>query len=155
MIKGWFEDPENNILFTSELRNLKEYNKIFFLMALKKKGNKYYTILIKENGKLQPVGFIALIDIDFGDKFGQIWYVMGNKNYRRRGLMSKALSFLLSKCKVELGLHSVHTWVVEDNIASIRVLEKNGFSKIGIQRESYYYNNKFKNRVLFDKVLRE
>ena len=152
-LKEWFEDTENNVWFTSELRGLKEYRKMFFLMALKKKSNKYYTIFSKENMHCHPIGFIALINIDYGDRFGQVWYVLGDKNYRRKGLTSKALSLLLIKCKEELKLHSVYTWVVEDNIGSIKVLVNNGFSRIGIQKEAYYFNNIFKNRILYDKVL--
>jgi len=150
-IKKWFEDPDNNILFTSELRRIKEYKKFFYLIALKKKDNKYFTIFLEDSD--EPVGFIALINIDSGDKFAQVWYVLGKKNQRGKGIMSIVLSKLLKKCKKEFDLHTVHTWVVEDNIGSIKVLQKNGFKRIGVQEESYFLDGEYKNRVLFNKIL--
>ena len=150
-LKGWFEDRSNNIFFTSDLRDIPEYKKIFFLMALKNRKNQYYTIDLSEN--LEPVGFLALINIDHGDKFGQLWYVVGKTGGRNRGVMTKAIALLLDKARDELGMHSVFTWVVDGNVASIRVLEKNGFRKMGIQRDAYCRNSEFRDRILFDRLL--
>ena len=148
-IKKWFEYPQNNIFFTSEFRNIKEYKKIFYLIALKKKENKYFTIFVED----RPVGFIALINIDYGDKFGQAWYVMGDKSLKGKGLMSQALGLLLKKAKDKFGFHTIHTWVVDDNMSSIKVLENNNFNRIGMQRESYYSKGEYKDRILFEKIL--
>ena len=64
-LKAWFEEPDNNIFFTAELRDIADYKKIYFMMALKNKGNVYYTITLKNSR--EPVGFVALINIDHGD----------------------------------------------------------------------------------------
>ena len=151
-LRTWFEDPGNNVFFTSDLRGIQEYRKIFLLMALKNKRNRYYVINTEESS--DAVGFIALINIDHGDGFGQLWYVLGSGNYRSKGVMTRAVHLLLAKAKQELGLHSVFTWVVDDNVASMRVLEKNGFARMGVQREAYCHEGVFKDRILFDKLLR-
>jgi RimJ/RimL family protein N-acetyltransferase len=150
-LKAWFEERDNNIFFTSALRDIADYKKIYFLMALKDKKNVYYTITL-ENSR-EPVGFVALINIDHGDQFGQLWYVVGDGARRSKGIMTKALHLLLAKARSDLGLHSVFTWVVDDNIASIRVLEKCGFTRMGVQREAYCYKGEYKNRILFDRLL--
>jgi hypothetical protein len=36
-LKAWFEEPDNNIFFASELRDIADYKKIYSLMALKNK----------------------------------------------------------------------------------------------------------------------
>ncbi len=150
-LKQWFECPENNVLFTSELRNILEYKKFFFLMALSDKKNMYYSVLEKSSSTL--IGFVALINIDYGDQLAQIWYLLGDNSFRGKGIMTRAVQMVLSKAKQELALHSVHTWVVEDNIASIKVLERNGFEEIGVQREAYFYEKIYKDRILFHKIL--
>ena len=90
-------------------------------MALSKKENIYYTVFSKTE---RPIGFVALINTDYIDRSGQIWYVMGDKNYRGKGLMTLAVELFLEIVKDELGLHTVYTWIVEDNLRSIKVLEK-------------------------------
>ena len=150
-MKRWFEERANNVFFTSDLRDIRDYKKIFFLMALQNKKNDYYSITVEDSP--DPAGFIALINIDYGDKFGQLWYVLGNSDHRSKGVMTQAVHLLLEKAKSRLGLHSVFTWVVDDNVASIKVLEKNGFTRMGVQREAYCYKNEFRDRVLFDKLL--
>jgi hypothetical protein len=34
-VKPWFEDPRNNVFFTAELRDIAEYKKMYYLMALR------------------------------------------------------------------------------------------------------------------------
>lgn len=151
-LQKWFEDPENNTLFTSEFRNIGQYKKIFLLMALGKKENAYYTVL-GDDGR--PVGFVSLIHIDPIDRCGQFWYVTGDKDVRNMGIMTRAVGTLCEIARDELSLHSVYTWVVEDNIASIRVLERNGFRMAGLQKEAFFDGKTFKDKIWFDKVLRE
>lgn len=150
-LKTWFEDPANNVYFTSDLRNIAEYKKMFYLMALRDRKNAYYMIESVPDGT--PLGFIALIEIDHGDRIGQIWYVLGEKARRGGGIMTEAVQQLFRKAKNELGLHTIYGWLVHDNVASIRVLEKTGFSRIGVQREAYYDGEQFKDRILYDVVL--
>ncbi len=80
---------------------------------------------------------MSLINIDYIDRCGQIWYVMGDKRYRGKGLMTHAVELSLEIVKDVLGVHTVHTWITEYNLSSIKVLEKNGFSHMGIQRRSF------------------
>lgn len=148
-LKPWFEDPENNRMFTSEFRNISEYNKMFLLIALKRPENAYY--MVEHNGV--AVGFVSLIHIDATDRSGQLWYVTGEKERRGKGAMTAAVSKLLEIACDELDLHTAYTWVAEENIGSIRVLEKNGFSMFGRQREAFFDGERFKDKLWFDKIL--
>jgi len=147
-LKNWFENPENNVFFTSEFRGLKSYEKIFLQMALSKKQNQYFMIVNHD----QPIGFIGLINIDYQDKIGQTWYLLGDKTFAGQGVVSMALELLLIEAK-KIGLHNVHTWVVENNPGSIKILKKNAFRTVGIQKEAYFYEGQFLDRVLFEKIL--
>ncbi len=148
-LKKWFEDQKNNTYFSSQLRNITDYKKIFLQLALSKKTNNYYTIV--EDTK--PIGFIAIFNIDFIDNLGELWYVLGDKNYANKGITSKAVNSILEIAKKEFKLHTIHAWVVEDNIVSSKVLTKNGFEYIGSQKEAYYNNGIYKTRLLYNKIL--
>lgn len=150
-LKLWFENPENNSMFTSEFRNIDEYNKMFLLIALKRPENAYY--MVEDNGV--AVGFVSLIHIDATDRSGQLWYVTGDKDMRSKGVMTRAVSELLEIARQELGLRTAYTWVAENNIGSIRVLEKNGFSMFGRQRKAFFDGERFKDKLWFDKILAE
>ena len=139
-LKKWFEDQNNNTYFSSELRNIKDYKKIFLQLALSKKSNSYHTIV--EDTK--PIGFVAIFNIDFIDNLGELWYVLGDKDYAKRGITSKAVNNILEIAKEKLKLHTIHAWVVEDNIASSKVLTKNGFEYIGSQKEAYCNGTSYK-----------
>jgi ribosomal-protein-alanine N-acetyltransferase len=53
-----------------------------------------------------------------------------------------------------LGLHSISAWTVVTNLASARILEKNGFTRIGVRRQCHRIDGRFYDRLLFD-LLRE
>ena len=66
---------------------------------------------------------------------GQLGYIM-MPNYCGRGIATKAVGAMVSEAFGELGLHRLSAWVYKPNKASIRVLEKNGFTLEGCLREA-------------------
>lgn len=68
-----------------------------------------------------------------GPQSGTIGYwVDGARN--RRGLATGAVRTILHYAYGELGLHRVEAATLVDNVPSQRVLEKNGFERIGLAR---------------------
>ena len=53
-----------------------------------------------------------------------------------KGIATKAVKLMLDEAFTKLGLHRVTAWVYAPNKASSRVLEKNGFTLEGVQREA-------------------
>lgn len=64
-------------------------------------------------------------------------------DYWGKGLMSEAVKAMIEFGFGKMNLHSVEANTDPENAASARLLEKNGFVKEGIFRESYYYNGVF------------
>jgi ribosomal-protein-alanine N-acetyltransferase len=50
------------------------------------------------------------------------------------------------------GLHRLEAGTMLENVASQRVLEKNGFERIGIAREYLHIDGDWRDHVLFQKV---
>ena len=88
-----------------------------------------FAIILKGDKSL--IGDIE-IRLDKKNNSGEIGYWLG-KPYWGQGLMSEALSTFLSYIVRYLHIYRFNAYVVEPNIGSRRVLEKNGFVLEGIQ----------------------
>jgi RimJ/RimL family protein N-acetyltransferase len=102
-----------------------------------------------------PIGIVALSNLIESFKSGTLWYVLGNKRYSGHGYTSRAVSDMLSIGFGQLKLESVNAWAVAKNTASVRVLEKNGFSLIGRQRRCHLIGRQLQDRLLFDLLSEE
>jgi ribosomal-protein-alanine N-acetyltransferase len=66
-----------------------------------------------------------------------------------RGLATKAVGEVIEIAFGELGLHRLEAGTQLDNVASRRVLEKNGFEPIGIARRYLQIAGEWRDHVLF------
>jgi ribosomal-protein-alanine N-acetyltransferase len=75
-------------------------------------------------------------------------YWMGEK-YAGRGLMTEAVSLVLPFVFNTLGLHRIHAAFLPNNIASRRVLEKNGFREEGYAENYLQIDGRWADHVMF------
>jgi [ribosomal protein S5]-alanine N-acetyltransferase len=66
-----------------------------------------------------------------------------------RGLATKAVAELIPVAFGELGLHRLEAGTLVDNLASQRVLAKNGFERIGLARGYLHIGGDWRDHVLF------
>lgn len=97
-------------------------------------------------------GVIGLSDIDYENSRTHVGYWIGKK-YRGKGIGTEALKLIIPFCIETLKLHSLYTTVLTDNIASIIVLTKNGFSMDGILKDCFMEKNNFYSAFLFSRTL--
>lgn len=100
-----------------------------------------------------PIGIVALSRINRLFRSASLWYVLGDKRFARQGWVTTAVGRLLAIGFRDVGLESVHAWVVEGHAASVRVLLRNRFSLMGRQRRCHLIDGVLRDRLLFD-VLR-
>ncbi|MDZ7755217.1 GNAT family N-acetyltransferase [Rhodohalobacter sp.] len=98
----------------------------------------------------KPIGLISLSDINKKFKTATLWFVLGDKNYTGQNYTTKAVSSMLTMGFEELKLESIFAWVIEKNVASIKVLEKNNFKFIGKRRRCHYINGHAYDRLQYD-----
>jgi [ribosomal protein S5]-alanine N-acetyltransferase len=70
-----------------------------------------------------------------------------------RGLATKAVGEVIEVAFGELGLHRLEAGTQVDNVASRRVLEKNGFEPIGIARAYLRIAGEWRDHILFQRTL--
>lgn len=81
-------------------------------------------------------------------QFANLGYWMGQQ-YAGKGLMTEAVGIVIPFAFETLGLHRIHAAFLPDNMASRRVLEKNGFRDEGYAEHYLQIDGKWCDHVLF------
>lgn len=144
LLKPWLTDKENAKFLDPFFQNesIKDEQLAFFLM---RKDRRIFLILCDGI----PVGMMGLTNIDGINRSAEIWSILGEKTYRKKGVITVGYALALKKAFQEFGLHSVHAWILDGNF-TIRVCEKLGFNTIGRQRQCHLIDGVFKDRILVD-----
>jgi diamine N-acetyltransferase len=146
LVRPWLNDPENSKWLKSVYR-FGKYNQITHQLSLSQRSSLLYLGLYRDI----PVGLVGLSNIDRIDKTAMVWYVVANKELHGKGIGTRLVNLILKEAFVSLDLTSVYASVVENNWGSYRVLEKNNFRRIGVQRQCHLSNDgSFKDRIVFD-----
>jgi [ribosomal protein S5]-alanine N-acetyltransferase len=69
-----------------------------------------------------------------------------------RGLATEAVGDVIEAAFGELALHRLEAGTLLDNVGSQRVLEKNGFERIGIARRYLFIGGDWRDHLLFQRV---
>jgi len=146
LVRPWFDDPENAKWLKSVYRFAK-YNKITHESSLKQRSNYLCIGVVGDT----PVGLVALSLIDRLDRNAMVWYLVANNKFRGRGIGTRLVNLILKEAFGSFALQSVYASVVSGNHGSCRVLEKNNFRKVGLQRRCHYSTEGlFHDRLIFD-----
>lgn len=108
-----------------------------------------FFIFVSESGRPVLVGGITLSNIRRrAAQFGTLGYWMGQQ-FAGRGLMTEAVRLVVAHAFDQLLLHRVHAAFLPHNMASRRVLEKNGFREEGYAENYLQIDGKWADHVLF------
>ncbi len=94
----------------------------------------------KENSKL--IGSIDFVQYDRKNFSAEIGYVL-NKKYWNKGIMTEALKEIVKFGFTEMNLTRIETRLDSMNVASERVMQKNGLIYEGTLRKKEFLKNKF------------
>jgi RimJ/RimL family protein N-acetyltransferase len=147
VVAGWMADPENYkwLDFGAGQQVLSAAS-----IALMRQRDLHDLRVFGAADDPRAAGIVALSNICRRFRSATLWYVLGDKSQAGRGLTSRAVSCMVTAGFREHGLESIHAWAVVGNLASIRVLEKNGFRLIGRQRRCHVVDGQPRDRLLFD-----
>ncbi|KOP80909.1 acetyltransferase [Lysinibacillus sp. FJAT-14745] len=140
-----------------ELFKIEKNNRLFFEQMVPSRGEEYYNFetfkirhkellaeqqeekskfyLIRDNtGNI--IGRINLVDIDTTNDIAEVGYRVGQE-YGGKGIGAKALKLLL---ETEISVKKIKAKTTTNNIASQRILEKNGFKQVCIDDDEFEMN---------------
>ena len=115
-----------------------------------KRGTDYSFLLFETTGKTETlVGGLTISNVRRrAAQYANLGYWMGEE-FAGRGLMSEAVGVLLPFYFDILGLHRLHAAFLPHNVASRRVLEKNGFKEECYAENYLQIDGKWADHVLF------
>ena len=113
-----------------------------------KKGIRW-AIMLKDRN--QFVGTIGLNNLALGMKRAEVGFEI-HPDFWRSGIMSEALSEVLSYSFTELGLHRIGAVTFLANDASIGLLKKNGFIEEGKLRSYLFQNGHSHDALMFSRI---
>ncbi|PYQ34266.1 MAG: hypothetical protein DMF57_06780 [Acidobacteria bacterium] len=102
----------------------------------------------------EPVGVVALSNIDRASRTATLWAALGDKRYTRNGYSTRALAEMLRFGFRELGLHAINTWIVEHN-QSLKIALRLKFRQVGRQRECHWIDGRPYDRLILDVLASE
>ena len=137
--------PSDDLSRSAFRRRLKRY-------AEDQRSDLSYAFLIFRADTNVLVGGLTLANIRRGvAQAGSIGYWIGAP-FARRGYMSAAVKALVPFCFDTLRLHRVEAACIPTNTGSIRLLEKNGFTREGYAREYLCINGVWQDHLLYGRL---
>lgn len=129
------------------ITKLRQITDLEYRAAQKGTIYRYYAYEKENPGKI--IGTICFHDIRWGfSSHCEIGYKFSSA-YHRRGYATEALGTITKAIFTDLGLHYVTAWVLPDNIASIRLLTRVGFSFEKIKRSHLFLQGQWKDHAMY------
>ena len=108
-----------------------------------------YSFFIFSRSEERLIGGITLSNVRRrAAQFVNLGYWMGH-SFAGKGYMSESVGLVVPFCFETLGLHRIHAACLPDNLASRRVLEKNGFQEEGYAEHYLQIDGRWADHVLF------
>lgn len=124
---------------------------------LRKGGYNIYTVIKKEIGKHNRIIGMALFrpDGELVNNRRHVEYYI-DKQFQRKGYGTKVLEEMIKIARFDLELNKLiaEPWI--NNVGSKRILDKNGFQRIGVRRQhepQIWNNSKYDDVVLYELLL--
>ncbi len=85
----------------------------------------------------------------------EIGYNISDKNFKRKGLMTEAVSSIIDYGFNKLNLHRIEALIGSNNIPSLKIIERHHFTKEGLLRQHYFVTDKFEDSVVYSLLYNE
>jgi ribosomal-protein-alanine N-acetyltransferase len=145
LVASWLSDPSINRWLASEWRG-RGVTARHVAALVASPRNQVFVALVSG----RSVGVVALGLRDPIDRTANLWYLLGDKAYAGRGVMTEAVRQVTRAALKGGDLGSVQASVMDDNISSARVLEKAGFRAAGRFRRAFFREERFHDRLMYD-----
>jgi ribosomal-protein-alanine N-acetyltransferase len=137
--------PSDDLSRSAFRRRLKRY-------AEDQRSDLAYAFLIFRTADHAMVGGLTLANVRRGvAQAGSIGYWVGAP-FARQGIMTAAVHALIPFCFDSLRLHRLEAACIPANAASIRLLEKTGFTREGYAREYLCINGIWQDHLLYGRL---
>jgi diamine N-acetyltransferase len=106
----------------------------------------------KENDTIISVGMVDLFEFDPIHRRAGIGVLIGNENFRKKGIANSAIKLIVNYAFSILNLHQVHCYISENNNASIELFKKLDFVVCGIIKDWLLNSNQWENVLFLQRI---
>jgi len=99
-----------------------------------------------------PIGFVDLFDFEPLHRRAGIGVII-HPDHQGKGYAKRALELVEEFAKKQLNLHSLFANIAEENGASLKVFESCEFRRIAEKKEWNFYEGRFHDEYLYQKLL--
>ncbi len=143
ILHKWINDPEI-IKFTNNYRPISSMEQKEWINNINYFKNNF-VFGIEDINEQKLIGTCGLYDFDTITRKAELRMKIGDKDYRGKGVGTKALSKLLDFGFGDLNLNKIWLKVLVDNKAAINLYKKAGFFMEGELREDMFIKRVYKN----------
>ncbi len=145
-------DPELNHYFRRLGRMSSYQDAVDSIKWLYKNSETERVLAIVLNQSGETIGHVGIHGIDWKSRNANVGYALF-KEYWGKGYMTEAVALLVKYSFEMINLRKLFTHVLDPNIGSKRVLEKNGFKECGrLTEHSYVYDHGYVDEVLYELI---
>lgn len=110
--------------------------------------------LVISDYKGTALGLIDVFDFDFKNQRAGVGILIKDAENRNNGIGKSALKLLVTYCRERLHLHQLYCNISEDNTASIKLFQGQGFEIVGLKKDWNLEGKQYKNEYLLQKIFR-
>lgn len=144
-VHQWHNDPSLYGCLVGTFRHVSRESVESWLRQRQQFSNEEVNLAICAKKGRQHIGNIYLRDIDWIARRAELHVFIGEAAERSKGYGQAAVRLLLEHAFRGLGFQRLYLYVLEDNLAAIRVYEKCGFAIEGKLIRHSFKNGQFKN----------
>ena len=118
-------------------------------VAHRQAGVRYRYVIVAGGAAVGALGIGNVVRAGF--RSANLGYFVA-REVNGRGIATRAVGLAAEEAFGRAGLHRLEAGTLVDNIASQRVLEKNGFERIGLARKYLQIAGEWRDHILFQRV---
>jgi ribosomal-protein-alanine N-acetyltransferase len=134
---GWFNDDEVTQYMQQHYFPNTIEKQINFLSSLNDNSNKIQLGIYLIDGQ-KMIGCVSLSQIDWINRKAEFSIIIGDRDYRAKGVGKESTYLILKHAFQSLNLHKVYLGVHEKHEIALRSYESSGFVKEGYLREDMF-----------------
>ena len=128
-------------------RQILEYEQRYF-----RAGSMVRFYFFEKTSPFTVIGTVSFREIRHGQYSSCVFGYKMDKAFRRKGYCFEALSLTIELVAREFSLHRIYADVMPENTASISLLEKLGFQREGLPRETVYLSGQWRDHYLYSRI---
>ena len=139
---SWLNDPEVTH-FNSHGRFPMTVDKLLNYVSASMLSNNDLVLAVIDKLNSVHVGNISLQNINWIDRNAEIAFLLGDKTYWGKGVMSEAGALLINHGFKLLNLHRIYCGTSSENLGMQKLADKLGMKKEGTRKDAIFKNGRY------------